>query len=125
MANIKQKTKVLIADDSRDAADALVKLVSKMGYEAKAVYSGSGVLKAADFQPDFIFMDIDLGDTDGYEIAKNLKKNSKFSGSKLIALTGYSQTEAKTKAKEAGFHYHLAKPVGLADLDKILKRATD
>ena len=118
------KAKILIVDDNHDAADALTRLVNKMGHDARACYSGTEAINAGDFGPDFIFMDIDLGDTSGYDVAKTISLDRRFSKTKLVALTGYSQEEDKQRAYQAGFHYHLSKPVGSADLDKILKSAT-
>ena len=39
----------------------------------------------------------------------------------LVALTGWGQEEDKRKATEAGFDHHFTKPVGLADLDRLIK----
>jgi CheY-like chemotaxis protein len=38
----------------------------------------------------------------------------------LIALTGYGQEEDKLRAKEAGFRYHLTKPVSMVDIESVL-----
>ena len=38
----------------------------------------------------------------------------------LIALTGWGQEEDRRRSKEAGFDYHLTKPVDFADLQKLL-----
>jgi CheY-like chemotaxis protein len=117
------KLKILVIDDNLDAANSLAKLMSKMGYETKAVYSGSEALLISNFDADFIFMDIDLGDMTGYDLVKKMKQDNRFAKTRLIALTGYSSDEDKKKAAEAGFHDHLTKPVGMADLSQILKSA--
>ena len=38
----------------------------------------------------------------------------------LIALTGWGQEEDKCRAKEAGFNFHMVKPVDPAALEKLL-----
>jgi CheY-like chemotaxis protein len=38
----------------------------------------------------------------------------------LIALTGWGQDEDKARSREAGFNFHLVKPVDPADLQKLL-----
>ena len=54
----------------------------------------------------------------GYEVA-NFLRNMRTVAT-LIALTGYGQDEDKQKALDAGFTYHLTKPVGIADIEAIL-----
>jgi CheY-like chemotaxis protein len=39
----------------------------------------------------------------------------------LISLTGWGQEEDKRRATEAGFHYHLTKPVEPGALEKLLE----
>jgi CheY-like chemotaxis protein len=38
----------------------------------------------------------------------------------VIALTGWGQEEDRRKSREAGFDYHLTKPVDLAQLQSLL-----
>jgi CheY-like chemotaxis protein len=41
----------------------------------------------------------------------------------LVALTGYGQDADKHRTDEAGFNYHLVKPVDLTKVETILKGA--
>ncbi|HBI71078.1 MAG TPA: hybrid sensor histidine kinase/response regulator, partial [Massilia sp.] len=54
--------------------------------------------------------DIGLPDMNGYELARRLRALPEFSGTLLIALTGYGQLQDKVRAREAGFDLHIAKP---------------
>jgi CheY-like chemotaxis protein len=38
----------------------------------------------------------------------------------LIAMTGYGQDEARQRSAQAGFAYHLVKPVDPHDLERLL-----
>ena len=40
----------------------------------------------------------------------------------LVALTGYSLESDRERGKEPGFDEYLVKPVGLAELQRVLKR---
>ena len=40
----------------------------------------------------------------------------------LVALTGWGQEDDKERAAEAGFHYHLTKPVPPAALESLLEK---
>jgi CheY-like chemotaxis protein len=54
----------------------------------------------------------------GYEIAKTLRAAS--TGMQLFAVTGYARPEDVRRAVEAGFDGHIAKPVDLAEIKRLL-----
>lgn len=119
---VKNKRSILVVDDNEAAAHALQRLLELRGHEVHTAYSGLAALDVArDVQPDILVLDIGLPDIDGYEVVRRLKQDGMVHAA-LIALTGYGQTEDKEKAHEAGFHYHLTKPVGLAELEKAFKK---
>ena len=57
---------------------------------------------------------------DGYELAKCLRQSPKLKHPVLRALTGYGQQEDIQKSREAGFDYHLVKPVDMKMLNRLL-----
>ena len=114
---------VLIVDDNEDAAQALGKLLELRGHRVALAYDGAGALAVANLeQPHVVILDIGLPDTDGYAVARALRKDG--TSSTLIALSGYGQAEDKRKAEDAGFDFHLTKPIGLSDLEPLLVRGT-
>ena len=58
---------------------------------------------------------------DGYEIARRLKEDPKTRDAILIAVTGWGQAEDRRRSKEAGFDYHLVKPVEPAALERLVE----
>lgn len=48
---------------------------------------------------------------DGYETARRLRKEPSLEGVVLAALTGWGQQEDRRRTAEAGFDYHLVKPL--------------
>jgi CheY-like chemotaxis protein len=66
-------------------------------------------------------VDIGLPDMDGYQLAAMLRAQPETRGAVLIAATGYGQERDRQRAKEAGFAHHLAKPVDMAALLRILQ----
>ncbi|MBX4191930.1 response regulator, partial [Candidatus Parcubacteria bacterium] len=111
---------ILLVDDNEPAAQTLSSLLKAHGYSVETAYSGLQALEASSNHPDIIILDIGLPDMDGYKVAEELKK--KELSSVLIALTGYGQSEDKRKAHEAGFAYHLTKPVGIAEIQAVLNK---
>ena len=67
-------------------------------------------------------LDIEMPRMDGYEVARRLRARAGGDDLLLIALTGYGQAEDKQRALEAGFDYHLVKPVDPGVLEKLLAR---
>jgi len=104
------KHRILVVDDNADSADSLAMILKMSGHEAHSVYTASEALvRAADYAPDVILLDIGLPDIDGYEVARRLKDRG--SQARLIALTGYGQPEDIRRAQAAGFDAHLVKPI--------------
>ncbi|PPC93837.1 MAG: hybrid sensor histidine kinase/response regulator [Methylotenera sp.] len=109
--------KILVIDDNVDAANTLVDLLSLFGHEVQTAYTGKeGLELAKSFQPQLIFLDIGLPDMLGYEAARLLRKDDKNKGCVLIALTGYGTDNDKQLAINAGFDFHLTKPLNLGKI---------
>ncbi|WP_345815225.1 ATP-binding protein [Paraburkholderia sp. PREW-6R] len=115
---------MLVVDDNRDAADALAMLCRSEGHATRVAYSSAEALEAAPlFAPDVALLDIGLPDIDGYELAKQLRRQGDRKPL-LIAITGYGQTGDKLRAQAAGFDYHFVKPVNIDSLLKLLASLT-
>jgi PAS domain S-box-containing protein len=109
---IERGLKILIVEDNVDAAEMMSFMLQLGGHEVRAVYNGPEALEAARaFEPQVVLCDIGLPGMNGYEVAARLREQPAFRQTTLIALTGYGQEEARRRAKEAGFDYHLVKPV--------------
>jgi len=114
--------KVLVIEDSVDAAESLRDVLELSGHQVVVAHDGvAGIAKAGEFQPDVVFCDIGLpGDTDGYAVASALRRLPTTASAILVALTGYARPEDREHALEAGFDAHLAKPVDLSILEQLL-----
>jgi CheY-like chemotaxis protein len=62
---------------------------------------------------------------DGYELAAHLRQIPGLAEIRLIAITGYGQESDRRKTRDAGFHRHLTKPVGLAAIEAALTADDD
>ncbi|MCW8109854.1 ATP-binding protein [Alteromonas ponticola] len=114
--------KVLLVDDNKSAADILGMLILMLGYSVDTVYSGKEALEvAAELSPDIIFMDIGMPELNGYETAKLMRQAEWRTNTILIALTGWGREEDLQRTKEAGFDYHLVKPIDAEQLKNILR----
>jgi CheY-like chemotaxis protein len=113
--------RVLIVDDNEDAANSLAMILKLSGYETASVYTAADALeRAAMFRPDVVLLDIGLPGMDGYEVAQRLRELPGLRDIRLVAVTGYGQSDDRLRARDAGFDDHLTKPVEFAVLDRTL-----
>jgi CheY-like chemotaxis protein len=113
--------RVLIVDDNADAANSLAMLLSLDGHEIQVSYSAREALeRVRSFTPEVALLDIGLPEMDGCQLARQLRADPKLNGLRLIALTGYGQSEDQQHTRAAGFDDHLVKPVELADIERAM-----
>ena len=114
--------RILVVDDNTDAANSLAELLRLDGHEAHTVYSAKGALQCVDtFGPNVVLLDIGLPEMDGYQVAQQIRSRS--SDVRLIALTGYGQTEDMLRTRAAGFDAHMVKPVDFDALERVIAAA--
>ena len=100
----------MLIEDNVDARQALRALLELDGHEVQEASDGhAGLAAALRWQPEFAFIDIGLPGLDGYAVAAGIKAANETI--RLIALTGYGRDDDKRRARAAGFHAHLLKPV--------------
>jgi CheY-like chemotaxis protein len=118
---ISSSLKILVIDDNEASAKTLSWMMEFMGHEVRfALNAQEGMETARQFKPRVIMLDIGLPDINGYELCKLMRKDPAFKDVAFIAQTGWGQQEHLRKSREAGFDYHLVKPIQLAHLESIL-----
>lgn len=116
--------RVLLVDDSVDAAEALSMLLETLGHEVRTMHDGTSALAIVDeFRPEAVILDIGLPGMDGFALARELRKRPSTRDVLLIALTGYGGDEDRLRARAAGFDHHLVKPVSFVDLEDLIARS--
>jgi CheY-like chemotaxis protein len=111
---------VLVADDNRDAADSMQRILALFGHEVQVAYDGSTALRLGEqFRPRVALLDIGMPGTNGYEVARALRR-SQGPRVTLVAVTGWGQEADRRRSSEAGFDHHLTKPVDPGTLTNLL-----
>ena len=114
--------KILVVDDSRDAADICAALLELSGHSVRTAYSARGALQVAEaFEPQVMLLDIGLPDMDGYQLARSIRAAPWGYSACLVAVTGWGQERDRRRAAEVGFDHHLTKPVPAEALDSLLR----
>jgi signal transduction histidine kinase len=118
--------RILVADDNRDAAEALSLQLQLAGHDVRTAHDGIEALTVAKtFDPDIVLLDIGMPKMDGYEVARQLRLQPGSRRVTLIALTGWGQQQDRDRTADAGFDAHLVKPVAEAQLFRALMLAVD
>lgn len=114
---------ILLIEDNDDARDSLQRLLELDGHRVTAAGDGDSALaclRAA--RPDVALIDLGLPGMDGYELARRIRLDTG-DAILLVALTGYGLPADRLRTREAGFDWHLVKPVDREALDEVLRRS--
>ena len=115
--------RVLIADDNADAAESLAVLLRAMGSEVRIARDGLEAVDIANaFQPQIVFMDIDMPRLNGLDAARSIRAEPWAAAIVICALTGFGQDSDRARSAAAGIDYHFVKPVDTRALHDIMLR---
>ena len=110
--------RILLVEDHRDTRRALSRLLTHFGHRvvtADTVGTAKEIMGSN--QIDVLLCDIGLPDGSGYEVAAQARAKGHI---KAVALTGFGTEKDVRRSKEAGFDFHLVKPVNFQELQTVL-----
>lgn len=115
--------RVLIVDNDVEAREVLKQILDDVG--AVVTTAGSAAEAFARIRadrPDVLVCDIGMPVEDGYSLIRRIRASSDSAIASLpaAALTAYASTHDRLRALEAGFQFHLTKPVTIANLTGIV-----
>lgn len=114
-----KKIKVLVVDDSENAANIVAMFFEMEGCDTKVAYDGLDALHLVQsFLPDLVIMDLGMPRMNGYEAAGHMKKVSP--GTLIVALSGWGSDQDRQRSVSSGFDLHMVKPVVPTDLRALL-----
>lgn len=113
---------VLVVDDSTVMLMSLRQTLEMAGFRVETAGDGQAALKRiqSGVKPDLILTDINMPIMNGLEFIKNVRLILRFTP--ILALTTESQAAKRDEAKRLGATGWLVKPVGGADLIKVIKQ---
>lgn len=117
--------RILLVEDHAAVADISCSLLREVHeHEVAHVGTGAAALAAIDkFRPDLVLLDLNLPDTSGYEVARQLRRAPRYDETLLVALTGFGNDVDPVRAREVGFDAHFRKPMDFAVLPSITRGA--
>ena len=123
---VSAKRRVLVVDDNVDAANSLAEVLRLEGYEVQACYAGVQALDAAQlFKPEVAFVDLNMPEMSGFQVAAALRAMPWAGQVKIYALTGMGQKADLAQTHAAGFDGHLTKPAAPDAVIRLSAGTTD
>jgi two-component system CheB/CheR fusion protein len=107
----RHRNRVLIVDDSDDAAWALASLFQSCGHEVHVAHTGLRAIELAErVRPAVIFLDLAMSGMDGFETAMRIRRRRWGKGILLCALAAFDTPELRERSDVVGINRYLAKP---------------
>ena len=103
-----QKQKILIVDDDENIAELIGLYLTKECFDTHIVNDGESAIKAvSEYAPNLVLLDIMLPGIDGYEVLREIRKDSKLP---VIMLSAKGETFDKVLGLELGADDYIMKP---------------
>lgn len=120
--------KILIVEDEKKVASFICKGLEEEGFETDIASDGSvGIKKALSQKYDFIILDLNIPQINGFEVCKEIRKHNTLTP--VLMLTALGTTKDKLDGFEAGTDDYLLKPFEfkelLARIKVFLKRTNE
>ena len=115
--------RILLVEDDDDIRALLRLALESKGAVLTAVDGTRAAVAAIDVQtPDIVISDISMPGEDGHALMRKVRGLPLTRGGRIpaIALTALDTREARVASRDAGFHYHLTKPVDARKLVDIV-----
>jgi CheY-like chemotaxis protein len=117
----RQGMRILLVEDHEDTNRSLTNLLRRRGYQVQSALNFQSALDlSSKEQFDVLISDLALPDGSGIDLVQKLQSTRPIVG---IALTGFGMEADIRKGREAGFHYHLVKPIDLNRLDLLIQES--
>lgn len=106
------KKTALIIEDNPDNLILISDILEMNGYKTIAAEEGQPGFELAEKElPDFIILDIQLPDIDGYAVLKKLRASEKTQSIPVIAMTSYAMAGDRERLLNAGCNAYVEKPI--------------
>ncbi|MHB8380888.1 MAG: response regulator [Candidatus Binataceae bacterium] len=113
---------ILIVDDEPDLVDSYARMLARSGHSCLPAFDGEQAMAIFDrLHPDLVVTDLNLPSASGIEVIRHAHQVSP--RTPIIAITGHSAACMIGAAEAAGASVCLQKPVRLAELDAMVRKA--
>ena len=102
----------LVVDDVSDVTEMLAVLMTHAGYDVSTASSAQeAITLASEHHFDLVISDIGMPEMNGYELAQALRSLPGYDTVPMVAVTGYSMFDDRSRSLTSGFNEHVTKPI--------------
>lgn len=117
------RARVLVVEDNPDIRSMLRTMLELRGYDVLEAEDGEQGVRVAEIErPGLILMDATLPRLDGLAATRRIRALAPLAGVPVVFLSGHAHPEFRNQALSCGGDDFLVKPVGLAELERVIKR---
>ena len=110
--------RILLVEDHDDTRRTLSRLLTHFGHKVVTADNVRNAIEIIDSDTiNVLLCDIGLPDGSGYDVVSQARSKRSIKG---VALTGFGTEAHVRRSKEAGFDFHLVKPVNFRELQTVL-----
>jgi two-component system cell cycle response regulator DivK len=114
---------ILVVDDQPSNLALLQHLLALCGHQVRtAPDAASALALVAQRKPQLILLDLQLPQTDGFALARQLKSAPETADIRIIAVTAYAMAGDRDRALAAGCDDYVAKPIDTRALPGLVAR---
>jgi DNA-binding response OmpR family regulator len=108
------KARILVIEDQPEVLNLMVKALTRAGCEVAGAQTGAEGLQLAEGGAfDLITLDVDLPETNGFEICSHLKQNPQLRQTPVVFVSGRFADEDVRRGREVGAVDYIVKPFEL------------
>lgn len=112
-----QMSKILIAEDQNDLREMMTLTLEFAGHLVASAADGeAAVLRAREFQPDLIIMDVHMPLLDGCQVCEQIKSDETLKQTPILLISGMANAEEIQAGLQAGAQEYMRKPFELNHL---------
>ena len=108
--------RILIVDDDPRNRNLITNFIEAIGHSTECAADGFEALEKLKSGFDLVLLDVMMPGIDGFEVARRIRKNDKFSDIPVLMVTVLDDKDSRLRAVEAGVNDFIAKPIDRLEL---------
>jgi diguanylate cyclase (GGDEF)-like protein len=117
MASDDEIADILVVDDTPADCHFMAAILTAQGYRVRTASNAESALAELDLaMPDMILLDVNMPETDGLQLCRQIKRSTQFAGIPVIFISVVDDTESKVAAFNCGGIDYVTKPYRVAEI---------
>jgi DNA-binding response OmpR family regulator len=117
---------IVIVEDEPDMAELFAEMMRLEGYRVRKVFGTAAAIDViAQERPQAVLLDVMMPDLSGLEVVRYMRRDPDLEVVPVIIVSGRGSPQDIQAGMEAGATVYLVKPIGYADMQRALQKATN